>query len=313
MSSIFVRTTKALTDRVLNKSIEDSIKDDTGMFYGYFRDTKHSEQQRSLTRTLQKCISDFSKEDTDKNNLATIKEQISTIDTAVEVLRKKKSWNRGDLNETLSKLNSSLDRFYRALVEIPALAEKTFLLEKASLGEKKTFLGDKPFSLIDVADDDDPFNLLCAHAAYYLGEHIICPPEEGMLAKIYETVSNTISHSTAIEIRAKKEDCLMKHILRCKEKLDGLDKEKSNYKELRKTFVLEAIDAIQRENAGICEESKPIDSIPVQVTLIAVARVKAPTIKPSRGRLKVAMDNALEEIKERCPSVSEEAKSSLTV
>lgn len=134
-----------------------------------------------------------------------------------------------------------------------------------------------------------------------------------MLAKIYETVSNTISHSTAIEIRAKKEDCLMKHILRCKEKLDGLDKEKSNYKELRKTFVLEAIDAIQRENAGICEESKPIDSIPVQVTLIAVARVKAPTIKPSRGRLKVAMDNALEEIKERCPSVSEEAKSSLTV
>lgn len=89
MSSIFVRTTKALTDRVLNKSIEDSIKDDTGMFYGYFRDTKHSEQQRSLTRTLQKCISDFSKEDTDKNNLATIKEQISTIDTAVEVLRKK--------------------------------------------------------------------------------------------------------------------------------------------------------------------------------------------------------------------------------
>lgn len=288
MSSIFVRTVKALIDRVLNKSIEDSIADDNGMFYGYFRDTKHSEQQRGLSRTLQKCISDFAAEDTDKNNLATIKEQISKIDTAVELLRAKKSWKRGGLNDTLSELNSSLDRFYRSLNE-------------------------RAFSFIDVADDDDPFNLLCAHAAYYLGEHIICPPGEGMLAKIYETVSNTISHSTAIEIRAKKEECLMKHILKCKEKLDGLDKEKPNYKELRKTFVIEAIDAIQRENAGICEESKPIDSIPVQVTLIAVAKVKAPTIKPSRGRLKVAMDNALEEIKERCPSVSEEAKTSLTV
>ncbi|MGM9453053.1 hypothetical protein ACTAZI_06915 [Legionella bozemanae] len=288
MPSILVRTVKALIDRVLNKSIEDSIADDNGMFYGYFRDTKHSEQQRGLTRTLQKCISDFAAEDTDKNNLATIKEQISKIDTAVELLRAKKSWKRGGLNDTLSELNSSIDRFYRSLNE-------------------------RAFSFIDVADDDDPFNLLCAHAAYYLGEHIICPPGEGMLAKIYETVSNTISHSTAIEIRAKKEECLMKHILKCKEKLDGLDKEKPNYKELRKTFVIEAIDAIQRENAGICEESKPIDSIPVQVTLIAVAKVKAPTIKPSRGRLKVAMDNALEEIKERCPSVSEEAKTSLTV
>ncbi|HHF7367503.1 TPA: hypothetical protein ACPSKY_002637 [Legionella bozemanae] len=288
MPSILVRTVKALIDRVLNKSIEDSIADDNGMFYGYFRDTKHSEQQRGLTRTLQKCISDFATEDTDKNNLATIKEQISKIDTAVELLRAKKSWKRGGLNDTLSELNSSIDRFYRSLNE-------------------------RAFSFIDVADDDDPFNLLCAHAAYYLGEHIICPPGEGMLAKIYETVSNTISHSTAIEIRAKKEECLMKHILKCKEKLDGLDKEKPNYKELRKTFVIEAIDAIQRENAGICEESKPIDSIPVQVTLIAVAKVKAPTIKPSRGRLKVAMDNALEEIKERCPSVSEEAKTSLTV
>lgn len=92
MPSILVRTVKALIDRVLNKSIEDSIADDNGMFYGYFRDTKHSEQQRGLTRTLQKCISDFATEDTDKNNLATIKEQISKIDTAVELLRAK---NRG--------------------------------------------------------------------------------------------------------------------------------------------------------------------------------------------------------------------------
>lgn len=292
MSSIFVRTAKALIDRVLNKSIEDSIAGDKGMFYGYFRDTKHSEQQRDITRNLQKYIADFSEEKNDKKNLESIKELISKTDTAVELLRARKSWKRGGLNDTLSELNSSLDRFYRSLSE-------------------------RSFHFLDVADDDDPFNLLCAHAAYYLGEHILCPPGEGMLAKIYETVSNTISHSTAIEIRAKKEECLMKHILKCKEKLDGLDKEKPNYKDLRKTFVIEAIEAIQRENAGICEESKPIDSIPVQVTLIAVAKVKAPTIKPSRGRLKVAMDNALEEIKERCPSAEkekrEEDSSSLTV
>ncbi|MCW8397183.1 hypothetical protein OQJ26_00045 [Legionella sp. PATHC038] len=284
--TIFVRTVQALIDRVLNKSIEDSIADDNGMLYGLFRDTKHSEQQRNITRTLQKLVADFVPEDTDKKNLAALQLLISDVDSAVESMRAKKSWKRGDLNDTLSKLNSTLDRFYRCLVE---KSEKN---EKSENGEKA-------FTFIDVADDDDPFNLLCAHAAYYLGEHIICPPEEGMLAKIYEKVTNSISNSTAIEIRAKKEECLMKNILICKKKLGGLDPDKPDYKSLRKTFVIEAIQAIHRENAEICEESKPIDSIPVQVTLIAVARVKAPTIKPSRGRLKVAMDNAFEEIEAR--------------
>ncbi|MBI2785094.1 MAG: hypothetical protein HYX60_01820 [Legionella longbeachae] len=284
--TIFIRTVQALIDRVLNKSIEDSIKEDSGTISGLFRNTKHSEQQRQFTRNLQQIVISFSTEDTDKNNLATIKDLISKTDTAVEKLRAKKSWKRGALNNTLSTLNSNLDRFYSALNE-------------------------KSFNFIDIADDDDPFNLLCAHAIYYFGEHIICPPDEGMLAKIYDTVSNTISHSTPIEIRAKKEECLMKQILECKRKLNGLDREKTNYNDLRKTFVIEAIQAIQRENAEICQESELIDTIPVQVTLIAVAKIKAPTIKPSRGRLKVAMDNALEEIESRKPVEREEIENSL--
>lgn len=53
----------------------------------------------------------------------------------------------------------------------------------------------------------------------------------------------------------------------------------------------------------------------MQVTLIAVARVKAPTIKPSRGRLKVAMDNAFEEIEARAhdKKEKEEEKVALTM
>ncbi len=297
MSSIFVRTAQALIDRVLNKSIEDSIADDNGTFSGWFRNQEISQDQRTLTRDLQKCIANFSTEDSDKNNLAALQDLISKTDNAVEVTRKiKKSWKRGGLNGTLSGLNSSLDRFYR------------YLGEKSEKSEKG-------FTFIDVADDDDPFNLLCAHAAYYFGEHILCPPEEGMLAKIYEKFANTVSNSTAIEIRAQKEECLMKNILICKKKLEGLDPDKPDYKSLRKTFVIEAIQAIHRENAEICEESKPIDSIPVQVTLIAVARVKAPTIKPSRGRLKVAMDNAFEEIEARAldKKETEEEKSALAI
>ncbi|CAM2874591.1 coiled-coil protein [Legionella steigerwaltii] len=298
--TIFVRTAQALIDRVLQKSIEDSIADDNGVISGIFRDTKHSEQQRALTRNLQKYVADLKPEDTDKKNLAALQELISKTDGAVEKLRSLKSWSRGGLNDTLSALNSSLDRFYR------------YLGEKSEKSENS----ENAFTFIDVADDDDPFNLLCAHAAYYLGEHILCPPEEGMLAKIYEKVANSISNSTAIEIRAQKEECLMKNILICKKKLEGLDPDKPDYKNLRKTFVNEAIQAIHRENAKICEESKPIDSIPVQVTLIAVARVKAPTIKPSRGRLKVAMDNAFEEIEARTLDKKEEEekkeKASLT-
>ncbi|WP_454781410.1 hypothetical protein [Legionella sp. WA2022007384] len=298
--TIFVRTAQALIDRVLNKSIEDSIAGDNGMIYGWFRDTKNSEQQRNVTRTLQKLVADFEPADTDKQNLVNLQDLISKTDGAIEKLRALKSWNRGGLNDTLSALNSSLDRFYR------------YLGEKSETSEKSD---KKLFTFIDVADDDDPFNLLCAHAAYYLGEHIICPPEEGMLVKIYEKVANTISNATAIEIRSKKEECLMKNILNCKKKLEGLDPDKPDYKELRKTFVIEAIQAIHRENAEICEESKPIDSIPVQVTLIAVARVKAPTIKPSRGRLKNAMDNAFEEIEARALDKKEKdvEKSALTL
>jgi hypothetical protein len=282
--TIFVRTAKELIDRVLNESIKESISEDSGTFSGFFRDTKHSEQQRTYTRDLQKLIASFSAKDTDKKSLDALKDLISITDITVQLFRQQKSWERGSLNETLSKLNSNLDRFYRLLSE-------------------------KSFNFIDVPDDNDPFNLLCAHAVYYLGEHILCPPKPGMLAQIYQSVSSSISHSTAIEIRARKEECLLKHIIECNRKLCGLDNEKENYKDLRKTFVKEAIAAINRENAEICEESKPIEAIPVQLTLIAVAKVKAPTMKPSRGRLKVAMENALEEIEEKTVLEKREEKS----
>lgn len=287
--TIFVKTSQELIERVLIKSIEDSIADDKNVLYSWWRNTSISEEQRKVTRDLQKIIAAFLNKESDKHSLEALKTIMSQVDTEVEDYRKKQKWDRGHLNATLTGINSNLDRFYN---KISALGINPVESVDDTQGAKKSF------SLVDVVDDDDPFNILCAYAVYYLGEHILCPPEDGVFIKIANSVSSCISQSSAIEVRAQKENCLINHILACKKKIDGLDKEGDDYHVLRRTFVIEEINAILRDNTTICEESKPISTIPVQLTAFAVAKIKAPSMKPSRGRLKVAMENALEEIGE---------------
>lgn len=287
--TIFVKTSQELIERVLIKSIEDSIADDKSMLFSWWRDTSISEEQRKITRDLQKIIAAFLNKESDKHSLETLKTIMSKIDTDVEEYRKTQKWDRGHLNATLTGINSNLDRFYN---KISALKINPVEPVNEAHSAKKSF------SLLDIVDDEDPFNILCAHAVYYLGEHILCPPEDGVFIKIANSVCSYISESSAIQVRAQKEDCLIHHLLACKKKIDGLDKDGDDYQILRKTFVIDEIKAILRDNAAICEESKPISTIPVQVTAFAVARIKAPGMKPSRGRLKVAMENALEEIGE---------------
>jgi len=97
-----------------------------------------------------------------------------------------------------------------------------------------------------------------------------------------------------------KEQCLFKHLIACDKELNGLDKRGKDYVELRWNAVVRTIATIERENTKICKESQAIGSLPIQISAFALLNVKAPPIKPSRGRLKVTLQNALEEIEKRC-------------
>ncbi|USQ13918.1 hypothetical protein J2N86_00785 [Legionella lytica] len=283
--TIFVKAAKDLINRVLLKSIEDSIAEDKSTLYKWFRDTELSEKQRELTRGLQKEIDDFKNLDSDEKSLAALKKLVIDTDLIVQEQRKLKQWDRGHLNKTLTNINSTLDRFYN-------------------------LISTQTFKLTDLADNTEPFNILCFYAAYYLGENIMCPVEEDIFTKTLDTIASKVS-SSPIEIRAKKEECLIKNLIDCKKKLDGLDTERDEYKDLCLTFVNDAIKAIMRENTEICEESKPVASLPIVSFSGLGLNVKASPIKPSRGRLRTAMQNAEEDIKDLC--VDSKAKISATM
>ncbi|WP_133136186.1 hypothetical protein [Legionella rowbothamii] len=272
--TIFVKAAKDLINRVLLKSIEDSIAEDKKALLSWFRDKDLSEKQRELTRALQKEIDAFNSLDSDEKSLAALKKLITDTDLIVQEQRKLKQWARGHLNDTLTNINSTLDRFYN-------------------------MISTQTFKLIDLEDNTEPFNILCFYAAYYLGENIMCPVEEGVFTKAMDTIASKVSVCT-IEIRAQKEECLIKNLIDCKKKLVGLDTERDEYADLCLTFVTDAIKAITRENAEICEESKPVASLPIVSFSGLGLNVKASPIKPSRGRLRVAMDNANDDIKDLC-------------
>ncbi|MFJ1269658.1 hypothetical protein ACD661_13925 [Legionella lytica] len=272
--TIFVKAAKDLINRVLLKSIEDSIAEDKSSLYKWFRDTELSEKQRELTRGLQKEIDDFKNLESDEKSLAALKKLITDTDLIVEEQRKLKKWPRGHLNETLTGINSTLDRFYN-------------------------LISSKTFKLVDLADNAEPFNILCFYATYYLGENIMCPIEEDIFTKALDAIASKVSASP-IEIRAQKEDCLIKNLIDCKKKINGSDTEHDEYADLCLIFVTDAIKAIMRENAEICEESKPVASLPIVSFSGLGLNVKASPIKPSRGRLRVAMENASDDIKDLC-------------
>ncbi|WP_058534075.1 hypothetical protein [Legionella saoudiensis] len=272
--TIFVKAAKDLINRVLLKSIEDSIAEDKKTVFSWFRDKELSDKQRELTRSLQKEIDAFNGLETDSQSLAALKKLITDTDLIVEEQRKLKKWPRGHLNETLTGISSTLDRFYN-------------------------LISSKTFKLVDVADNDEPFNILCFYAAYYLGENIMCPVEEDIFTKALDALASKVS-SSPIEIRAQKEDCLIRNLIDCKKKINGSDTEHEEYDDLCLTFVTDAIKAIMRENAEICEESKPVASLPIVSFSGLGLNVKASPIKPSRGRLRVAMENASDDIKDLC-------------
>lgn len=261
--TIFIKAAKTLILRCLDKSMKESSAADEGWF-GALRNTELSEAQRTLTLKLRRAIEDYAADESDDRNLANLKKLVLEIDTEVEKKRKESNYTRGTLNETLIKISSDLDRFCNVLSGLS-------------------------YKLIDIPSDDDPFHILCAHSAFYFGENIFTPTEDGVLTKAFTAVGG----ASTVEIREKKEACLLLHLTACEKKLLAI---KDGYEDARKEAVLLEIQAIQRDNAKICVGSQVSSAIPVSVGFFATAQVSTPTIKPSRGRLEVSMQNAINEI-----------------
>lgn len=268
--TIFIKAAKALILECLDKSMEEAVLANNG-FFGGWRNHDLSNDQKKLTIKLKKLIEEFTSKSEDEKDILQLKQIVLDIDSEVEKNRREVyKEERGKLNATLTKINSNLDRFYEVLKKLP-------------------------FKLIDVNDDHDPFRILCACSAYYFGQDIFLPQEQGFLSKTFTLVGGTSS----IEIRQKKESCLIEHLVKCDEKLQAL---KDGYDDMRREMVLLEIDSIQKKNASICINSQISKSIPVSVSIFATANISTPIIKPSRGRLEDAMQEAISEIKKSIKS-----------
>lgn len=261
--TIFIKAAKILILRCLDQSMKESSAADEGWFGGW-RNADLSEKQRNLTLKLRRDIEDYVNDSSDEKNLANLKKLVLNIDTEVEKVRKEHNYTRGHLNETLVKINSDLDRFCNTLSTLS-------------------------YKLIDIPSDDDSLNVLCYHSAFYFGENIFTPTEDGVITKAFTAVGG----ASTVEIREKKEACLLLHLTACEKKLLAI---KDGFEDARKEAVLLEIEAIQRDNAKICVGSQVSSAIPVSVGFFATAQVSTPTIKPSRGRLEVCMQNAIKEI-----------------
>ncbi|KTD67474.1 coiled-coil protein [Legionella santicrucis] len=273
--TVFIRAAKRLMLQCLDKSMEDSSAKNQSWFGG-FRNAELSEAQKELTLKLRRQIDDFVPKETDLQSLLALKKAIAELDAEVEGKRKEYQYARGNLNTTLTEMNSNLERFYNTISTL------TFKTNEATV----------PFPLSDIKNSKHPFNILCAHAAYYFGENIFNPVDEGYIVK---AVSSLVGATSTVSVREHKEACLLSHLKKCNDLLEGV-KEGDEYDGMRQELVLREVDAIKRENAEICRQAQPITSVPVSLSFFATANVKAPTLKPSRGRLEVCMQHVLEEI-----------------
>ncbi|KTD11622.1 coiled-coil protein [Legionella gratiana] len=288
--TVFIRAAKRLMLQCLDKSMEDSSAKNQSWFGG-FRNAELSEAQKELTLKLRRQIDDFVPKETDLQSLLALKKAITDIDAEVEGKRKEYQYPRGNLNTTLTEMNSNLERFYNTISTL------SFKLNEGKINEATV-----SFPLNDIQNLKHPFNILCAHAVYYFGENIFYPADEGYIVK---AVSSLVGATSTVSVREHKEACLLAHLKKCEELLKGV-KEGDEFDGMRQELVLREVDAIQRENAEICSKAQPITSVPVSLSFFATANVKAPTLKPSRGRLEVCMKHVLEEIASlKKPVVSE--------
>lgn len=289
--TVFIRAAKRLMLQCLDKSMEDSSAKNQSLFGGW-RNAELSEAQKEITLKLRRQIDDFVAKENDLQSLNALKKATAEVDTEVEIIRKDYQYPRGNLNITLTEMNSNLERFYNTLSTL------SFKLNEGKINEAIV-----PFPLNDIESSTQPFNILCAHAAYYFGENIFYPSDEGYIVK---AVSSLVGATSTVSVREHKEACLLTHLKKCDDLLKGV-KEGEEFEGMRQELVLREVDAIQRENAEICRQAQAIASVPVSLSFFATANVKAPTLKPSRGRLEVCMKHVFEEIASLKKPVATEA------
>lgn len=264
--TIFIKAVKILMLQCLDESMDEASAKNQGWLGGW-RNAELCKKQKELTLKLRRKIEDFVPLDTDAQSLVALKKAISEIDAEVEETRKNYEYARGNLNKTLTQMSSDLERFYNSVSSLS-------------------------YKLNDIEDTKHPFHILCAHAAYYFGENIFYPSDEGYLSK---AVSSLVGATPTVSVREHKEACLLAHLKKCDDKLKSV-KEGEEFNEMRKELVLLEVDAIQRENAEICKHAQAITSVPISISFFATANVKAPTLKPSRGRLELCMKHVKEEL-----------------
>lgn len=264
--TVFIRAAKRLMLQCLDKSMDEASAKNQSLFGGW-RNAGLSEAQKELTLKLRRQIEDFVPKETDAQSLLALKKAIAEVDAEVEETRKKYEYTRGNLNTTLTEMNSNLERFYNTISTLT-------------------------FRLNDIENSKHPFNILCAHAAYYFGENIFYPSDEGYIIK---AVSSLVGATSTVSVREHKEACLLEHLKTCDKRLKGV-KDGEEFDGMRQELVILEVEAIQRENTEICKQAQALTTVPVSLSFFATANVKAPTLKPSRGRLEVCMKHVLEEL-----------------
>jgi hypothetical protein len=270
--SIFIRAAKQLLLQYLDKAMK--IADAKDFLLGIVRIAELSEEQRKKSLKLRVLIENYVPKKTDIESLADLRELITATNVAVRNVRVIFECDPGHLNDTLTNMNSALELFYKTISQLS-------------------------FQLYDVPDSQHPFTILCAYAIYYFGEDIfknIFNPSDKQYVNV-TGLGSLIGLPSAVTIRKSKETCLLTHLKACQGKLPSV-KEGKEHDELRINLVRFEAEAIRRENEAICKNAQTIPTLPLTLTFFAKANVKAPTGKPSRGRLERCMNGVLAELTE---------------
>jgi hypothetical protein len=278
--TIFIDVVRALVKKCLDTLVTNSSSKDSGWRPG--RDKDLSEAQREIVLGLRGDIDKYVPEKPDQSDKLCLDDLKRLVLAAVnKITEKRKAAGYNDDGTTkagLLKINTDLDMF---------------LMET----EKKLTLKELSFNFLDIPHDTKPINIFAYHALYYYGENLFIPHEEGAVKK---GLMGFFGHTTPASIRSNKELILLRNIVGCKKRLDAL-KEGEEHNDMRKEFVVHAIEAVQRENEQLCKTNKMGTEVPVTLTLGATLNVGTPTFKPSRGRLEEAMEAALKEINPPAP------------
>lgn len=269
--TVFVRAAKELIQRALQKYIDTSTAADQGLLGSLSRELELSKEQRKCAQGLKETIANFMSSNDDAGDLARLVTLMIKTDELVCNERKNypKVESRGTLNETLLRTLSNINLFYAQLNNI-----------LANHGVTDT---EKPiFHLINRPDDNDPFNILCAYAAYYLGDNIFFPETFGFLSRF----------AWGTGIRQNKEQCLVRTLVKCKNHLAVMNE---NCDAQRKEYVSDQIKSIREENAYICTGNKPGTYVLPAISFSILGSVGIPisTPEPRLGRLEAQMAAAL--------------------